>query len=71
MNIIKPTWFRGLEYRAQNIEERDHGKVVAFEPTRVREIREQLRVLEIESDRNVGEQIALELELKRLGYSRE
>lgn len=45
-------------------------KVVPFEPERVRQIREELRELDDEADRNVSRQLVLEHELRTLGYSR-
>jgi hypothetical protein len=65
-NITKPFW-RGIEFRAENIEDR---KVIPFEPLRVQQIRERLSELDNESAKNIDEQVSLEQELNRLGYSR-
>lgn len=71
MNIIKPAWRRGLEYRAQNVEaQHEKDNVVPFEPLRVQQIREELRQLDNEVSRNMDRQLSLEAELQRLGYER-
>lgn len=71
MNIIKPAWRRGLEFRAQNIEDHDERKVLPFEPLRVQQIRERMKQLDVETNRNMNEYVSLGQELNRLGYSDE
>jgi hypothetical protein len=72
MNIIKPAWRRGLEFRAQNVEEhKTKCEVLQFEPLRVQQIREELRLLDAESVENMSRQLTLMSELRKLGYERD